>query len=187
MPRMHLQHPPENGGRKGSQGDFSQHPLVRSYNQYQEGIISKVSMCDSHIIRATGEGYRTLVTGTKHDCVDKDSWCCESAPSLPSPPNCYTFCMRLAWHMDSFFQTRNTCILWFAQFWPALYLANMTQANASLIPRFFYAKSDWLYLPTWYLSYPACVKWKLKMDFAFLYISLLWHTWRACLDKDPPQ
>ena len=49
MPWMHLQHPPENGGRKGGQGYSSQHPLVRSDNQYQEGIISKVSMCNSHI------------------------------------------------------------------------------------------------------------------------------------------
>ena len=51
----------------------------------------------------------------------------------------------------------------------------------------FYAKSDWLYVPRWYLSYPVCVMWKLRMAFVFLYISLLWHTWHACLDEDPPQ
>ena len=51
----------------------------------------------------------------------------------------------------------------------------------------FYAKSDWLCVPRWYLSYPVCVMWKLRMAFAFLYISLLWHTWHACLDEDSPQ
>ena len=53
----------------------------------------------------------------------------------------------------------------------------------------FYAKSDWFYVPRWYLSYPVCVKWKLRMAFAFFYIRLLsvWHNWHACLDEDPPQ
>ena len=27
----------------------------------------------------------------------------------------------------------------------------------------FYAKSDWFYVPRWYLSYPVCVNWKLRM------------------------
>ena len=36
----------------------------------------------------------------------------------------------------------------------------------------FYAKSDWFYVPRWYLSYPVCVKWKLRMAFAFFQLTL---------------
>lgn len=96
-------------------------------------------------------------------CLTMISLCCESPSSLPPQPNCYTY--------------------WF--------LVNMTQGNPSPIhtKSSFYAKSDWFYVPRWYLSYPVCVKWKLRMAFAFFYISLLsvWHNWHACLDEDPPQ
>ena len=283
MPWVHLQHPPENGGRKGGQGYSSQHPLVRSDNQYQEGIISKVSICNSHIraifvwpwnVVSVSVRYLFIsqwMNRSKHGLLvflpkktviwrkHKFDWAImlqnnvkatywfiswkvfghevfsvERSLSGAFAPFvsiwqtnqstlflficCFCFVCAFSFQshtkiallrlLEKVFEllvtvTKHILNLVnndFMMLWITLFFATPAKLLHLLVPSeydwrkpftntksSFYAKSDWLYVPRWYLSYPVCVKWKLRMAFVFLYISLLWHTWHACLDEDPPQ